>query len=389
MNNKNEPSKSELIQWLHDVEHETPKRFAGLLTELYFLRRLRKSGTYKNLSEGWAYIRDNKSDRRFWFKIFQDRLELSPAEEHFVSKLASLGHCFFSLAMTITNVGVRRLPDLELKVEEFLRAETGWTVTNTNRATKLQTQITEQLKNYLQQTADDRLNASIDGDLPFKRWAENLEIFELRALFLQRCLMNCRKTSPLDLDAVAITNDGKIAFVEFKRKYPSKGTSKPHSGKVDLAHLMEAAVKIGKELRNKDPQDKEEAKNLFNELCTEHRYKWLPQPSYGLDVAHFETLRLCSEAGFNFDYYVWNSADEPRKGAEELSEIVADLDGVLEDDLTEKKKISWWHRTLQPTDATGLTHTWGKDSGSYDHGCRVQITFDAAKALTMQSMWNE
>lgn len=376
--NKNDPSKSELILWLHIIESSAPRRFAGLLTELYFSRQLKASDKYKDVADGWAYItRERGSSPRFWFKIFPNQPKLSSAEEHFVSSLASLGHRFFSLSLTVSAIGMQRLPDLELKVKEFTSASNGGNLTYTRGAANAQIKITKRLEEYLKGQVHSRLNGSVGGNLPFQRWLENLEVPELLALFSQRCFMNCRKPSPLDLDAVAVTYDGRVAFVEFKRKYPTIGASKPINAKNLPIEFMDIAYEIEKKLRSADPGNFHNAMKLFNVACNELDFKYVREQSFGLDMAHFETLQLCSETEIIYDYHIWNSANEMGKGAFKISDVINDLESTLTYELIKKKEITWWNRTLRPTDATGLTFTWGENSGAYDNRCRVQITFDA------------
>lgn len=376
---KDAPSQSDLIRWLHVVECAAPRRFAGLLTESYFSRRIRKSRKYKSVADGWAYIgKDRRSGPRFWFKIFEDHPKLSLAEEHFVSSLAALGHRFFSLSMTVTVIGVQRLPDLESTVGELYSTGAGWGVTTTQAASNVQTKIMKLLKAYLKTQVHGRLNASKSDELPFERWLEKFEIPELQALFSQRCFMNCRTPSPLDLDAVAETHDGRMAFVEFKRKYPTNGASKPISGEISPTRLTQVAYEIENELRSADPQDLKSATRAFNIACKKRGFKYVPKQSFGLDMAHFETLKLCSENEIIYEYYIWDSANDAGKGALKLPDVIADLESALTNELIEKKKITWWNRALHPTDATGLTFTWGEKSGAYNNKCRVQITFDAA-----------
>ncbi|WP_426166317.1 hypothetical protein [Pseudoduganella sp. R-34] len=376
---KDVPSQSDLIRWLHVVECAAPRRFAGLLTESYFSRQLRKSRKYKNVAEGWAYIgKDRRSGPRFWFKIFQDHPKLSLAEEHFVSSLAALGHRFFSLSMIATVIGAQRLPNLEPKVGEFSKTSTGWGVFSTQGAANVQIRITKLLTVYLKNQVHGRLNASINDELPFKPWLENFGIPELQTLFSQRCFMNCRNPSPLDLDAVAETHDGKLAFVEFKRKYPTNGASKPTNREISPTRLTEIAYEIENELRSVDPQNLKSATKAFNMACRKRGFTYVPRRSYGLDMAHFETLKLCSENQIIYEYYIWNSDSDASKGAFQLPDVIADLESALTNELIEKKTIIWWNRALHPINATGLTFTWGERSGAYNNRCRVQITFDAA-----------
>lgn len=373
-----QPSQSELIGWLHAVEQTTSRRFAGLITELYFSRYIRQSDRYSDVADGWAYIPDRSgSGRRFWFKIFLDHPEVSPVEQQFISCLALSGHRFFSLTADVTARGEKRLPEIKFQADELSVTDAGWGMAKTSGSRNAEAKINKLLTAYLVGTVHPKIAADIDKVLLFKRWVENCDVVELKILFLQRCFMNCRKPSPLDLDAVATTHDGRMAFIEFKRKYPTRGTSKFVGGPISPEQLASAASGIASDLRSANPRDMKNATRLFNAAAEKRGFKYVSARSFGLDMAHFETLKLCSDNGISYDYVVWNSEGEPYKGAFELSKIIADLENVLTDKMTEAREISWWMRSLKPTDACGLTFTWGDRSGSYDDRCRVQITFDA------------
>ena len=87
----------------------------------------------------------------------------------------------------------------------------------------------------------DRAEEVFDALLPRMREAER------RTLALSRLLINCfiapyTRSQPMDLDAVVLNDEGRLKFVEFKRKYPAGNMTfgvdvQPHAALIRWLHI--------------------------------------------------------------------------------------------------------------------------------------------------------
>ncbi len=373
--------KDQLIRWIHAVEAGKPKRMAGLITELYFSRALnssKKSGPY---IEGWLYVRINApSDIRDWFRVFLQPPVLSVAERELIQKLTPRDHRFYALEAIIGSAPIAgsadNAPTLSLRVSEW-DASNNKFVFNTESAANYESKIHKDLLAYLSQVKFQS-DACWDGEQPFAQWLSSCVSDELKQLFVQRCIMNGGLRHPLDLDAFTLADDGTLVFLELKRKDPAAGAKifKPTEGIPSI--LANNALEIENKLRPLAKR-KDEAKRLFEQECEARSLVRVSKKSFGLDMSHYNTVKLCQDNGITYRYIIWNCESERAKPPATSDEIINELENILSSDFIPKSKPTWWERNLSMSDVDGITYTFGHDSGSYNSGFRSQVTFDVFK----------
>ncbi len=371
-------TKESLIKWIHSVEAGKPLRMASIITELYFSRKLTESKFYSDVSEGWLFTKKQVADRSFrnWYRLTvgkdHNEYTFSPVENEFLKRVNTFGHQVFlvftdSIPPTESD---KRLPALKIRVFECIASQGKPSLEETEGAHKEETAINQNLRNYLDKT-------NVSSDVSFFKWLEAYDTSTLELLFLQRCMMNSLSDLvPVDLDGMGLTREGgELELIEFKRKYPAKGCSMPIKG----AHAPSDYCAFAENIRRETNKlDNKRLKENFNSICKMHGFVYKhKQPSYGLDLNHFETLLLCEQMGIKYKYVIWQSDDGKTK--RNTDEILAELKKTLSYNGIPIKKPVWRINKLTSSDVTGITYTTGSDSGSYSKDLRVQLTFDAQK----------
>lgn len=351
---------------------------ASIITELYFSRKLRESKFYSDVSEGWLFTKKQVADRslRNWYRLTagkdHNEYTFSPVEIEFLKRVKTFEHqVFYVFADSVPAAeNDKRLPALKTQVFECVASPGKPSLEETEGAQKEETAINQSLRSYLNIT-------NVSSDVSFFKWLEAYDIRTLELLFLQRCMMNSLSNLvPVDLDGMGLTRaGGELELIEFKRKYPAKGCSMPIEGTQPPSDYCAFAEKIRRETNK---PDNKRTKDKFKNICKIHGFEYKnKQPSYGLDLNHFETLLLCEQMGIKYKYVIWQSGGEKTK--RNTNEIFTELKETLSHDGIPKTSPVWRTKELTSSDVTGITYTFGDDSGSYSKDLRVQLTFDALK----------
>lgn len=372
-------AQDDVIRWLHSVEYGKPVRMAGLITELYFSKKLQSaqsSGKFSCVAEGWFYTTPLPTDTsvRYWYRLAELDSELSEVEQAFFERLHPIGHRIFFLRWDIhlEKIGEQVRPEISMAVNEWVAKDDHQ---NTTACSSLQEQFNAELNAYLSGVSFD-LSHGWNANTPFSKWLKEVENRSLVSMFIQRCLMNSSVAlKPLDLDAMALVGDsGKLVFLEFKRKYPTKGGSRPITQQDRPADYLTFAQEM---LRAISVSREEDLKSSFNIECRKRNFEYINTPSFGLDMHHFETTMLCKKTGIEYRYVIWNAGRTEVKQPRSLPNTLSELQKILTENVRPVENPKWWVKTLSPSDVTGLTFTFGDDSGSYSKGIRLQVIFDA------------
>tara|TARA_R110000868_G_scaffold155362_1_gene381791 strand:- start:3916 stop:5064 length:1149 start_codon:yes stop_codon:yes gene_type:complete len=353
--------KEMLMDWIHRVEtpiknekYSLDKRLTGLVTELFFEHHLpipNATSSPVTLSFGWAYGYTNFSrTQRRWFKISEGNQNSKVVGCELVRQLLSQTYSdqpdrFFllqpevdlstPLPSIIWNVGeITLAPDHRLK---------HW---RTEDAVRLEDELRDRTNTEL------RLRRELQPIGTISSWLSHRSLHDLQRLFSTRCLMNFSGLYLTDIDAVAVTDDDGLEFMEFKRKDPADGL------KYTPASIEDASAKILEYMaRIESPESR--GKNLLHELQHDERWKRHSISSFGLDGSHVRTLRLCISAGIRYRYIIWHSS-------------VKELTCLLSPDFRPLADIDLQTRYMTGNCFTGLSFTKGNDSGKYNKNTRFQ-----------------
>ncbi len=376
-------SPNDVVRWIHAVEYNKPVRMAGLITELYFAKQLERAKLkekYSSIAQGWLYTTHcSASDTiRHWCRITDENRNLSAVEQMFFDRLHPIGHKFFSIhwQIQLKKQGGAERPEISIEVDEWISKQVS---TKTDASFDKAMQINELLRVYLSGVsfiATHRWGKS----LPFAEWFESIDLQALTQMFVIRCVMNAlEKQAPIDLDAMALTcGSEELVFIEFKRKYPTKGRSQPTRSQyhpADYSAFAEGVMQAIKASNAKTPMSK------FNASCAARGFEYVRQPSFGLDMHHFETIMLCEKAGVKYRYVIWNAGSSVDKEPRTLGYTLKALRALLTPAITPVETPVWWVPCLTPSDVAGLTFTSGEDSGSYSDEIRLQVTFDVSSHM--------
>lgn len=221
---------------------EGKKRIDAFVFELMFKHRLKTIVSDiegLTLSFGWHIGYNKDGDPAYWFRLMDDEGDWNRCDDEMTRRLRS---CRVGANRIQTNIfRVRYVhEEKELSASEYANVTWGdWEglgvvlerlpLRGTSRAPKpMQNQ--------------DPASA----ELALKWLGKPILRHELPALSLQRRFMNCYLGSLLgrdgtDLDMMALTPEGQLRYVEFKRKYPATGKQKffgldkwPHRNTIDI-----------------------------------------------------------------------------------------------------------------------------------------------------------
>lgn len=365
-----------LVRWLHIVEENKTKRIGGLVFELcfteYLTSRLMPSLNFRQISHGWFYttIAEDKNDIRFWFRL---GTELSETDELFIRKLSGLGHRFFSitydLLATGTNVIEQKRPALSCHVAEIVSSRGSMNIQETAASENMAGQINRRINRAIGAKQAQRFHRPIL--LPFLEWFQNQSVQVLKNLFVTRVLMNFGLAAPVDTDAIALSKNGRLVLVEFKRKNPAKVAMRM-GGKVPAERYAQLAIEIDS-LISHHHLDSESAKSLFDEELKKKGLVWSGPGCFGLDLSHYETVKLCQTAGMDYVYLIWDwTAEKESKNVDPVEDLNNVLDSALAPRTWPLLKIG----SLLPDSISGLTRTVGDDSGSFNRKLRVQVVIN-------------
>jgi hypothetical protein len=220
-------------------------------------------------------------------------------------------------------------------------------------------------------------------------WLESCPVIDVFTLLTERILMNKGLFGCTDIDAIEYNPDSskKIIFHEFKRKYPFKDNA-----------FSKESIDI-QEVENYDFRTK--LQNNLNELLVNENILTKQKKTYtlamdkgvayakideylnsieystddiqngerkeyfGIDGSHCETIELCLSMGFRFTHTIWDS-----KKTESPYELLNTI-------LNPTELVHLYSKSIHIQDLTKITRTVGPDSGSFNHGVRIQFTIDA------------
>jgi len=363
--------KVELIQGILDLERGTKKRVPGLLFEICFMSRLFSQFDSRHHlhshESGWLYVQSGSGDgARHWFKVCTGQAVISRTARIFIGQLPH-GHRYFSIQITHLQLpGQFDGGGLTIKVTEFFPAD--GTFRETKEALQYQTDIVAAVGRNLKARGRRAV-----GLPEYVDWFAGLSVDELELLFVNRCLMNFGLNRPGDIDALALDEHMQPVLIEFKRKNPAKGRRTFGGHRVVGAQdLVGAAFEIAGCLVVAKSAD--EGTEIYERECKARHLDWRRRDCFGLDLIHYRTLQLCYECGVRYHYFIWDWTKE-RAGRKKWTAI-DDLENVLTPGLLRKRDTHVVLLDLKPEHVSGLTRTFGDDSGSYTDGVRVQLTFD-------------
>lgn len=388
--------RDDVIRWIHSVEYGKPVRMAGLVTELYFSKKLHDAhskGQFSCIAEGWFYVTHFEHGKalRHWCRVTDpDSFTLSRVELAFIESLSPLGHRFFFLQWDIhVEEGRAKFkPEITITAKEWLTDNGIATCVKSPESHILETRINRELRTYIS-TISFGLKEGWNVDLPFLDWFRSVDDNALMELFVQRCLMNSSiKLKPLDLDAMALDGvTGALVFLEFKRKYPTRGGRRPKVEMDRPLNYFSFMTEMQQVLRSSNIRIKKDMISRFDSECDKRNFSYRGIPSFGLDLHHFETMIFCERRGIEYRYVIWNARAKDRepsskklseqdRALEQLNVVLSELEDLLSPTLVPHVDPKWWVRTLDSTDVKGLTFTFGDDSGSYSKEIRLQVIFD-------------
>ncbi|SDA75498.1 MULTISPECIES: hypothetical protein [unclassified Janthinobacterium] len=363
--------KHELIQGILDLERKTKKRVPGLLFEICFSTSLffQLESRHKLGSPefGWLYIKAASKDQtRHWFKVYKSRPVLSATAQKFIDSLPA-EHRYFSIQIIDVRLpGQLEAGALSVDIMEF--SPGGRIPEKTELARKYETEIVAAIRRGLGPRGSRAFALQEYAD-----WFGDMSVDELELLFVTRCLMNFGLPSPGDVDIIAVTEAGNPVVVEFKRKNPALGRLTHLGGQTACPHdLVTDAFEIAECLLS--ARSSEEAQEIFSRERSARNLEWSRKSCFGLDLVHYRTLQLCDECGVGFNYFIWDWTRE--RGGQKQWAAIDDLANVLSPSLSRKRDTHVVLLDLKPDNVSGLTWTFGSDSGSYTDSVRVQLTFD-------------
>lgn len=350
--------KESLINWLHRVEapinkqkHSLDKRLKGIVTELFFEKYLPGSTGVSwpgMLSFGWAYgYSDRSRTRRRWFKISEGHrdgkvvgckllrqiLSASPSDEFFLLQpVVSLSDALPSITWNVGEITLTK--GLSLRYDR------------TTTAQVLESQLDDRTTNALKERAQLPVIETISP------WLTHENHQELERLLCTRCLMNFGGFFLTDIDAVGITDEGGLEFLEFKRKYPAGGL------KYTRASTVGGPTSIDQYLAMVESSELKGA-GLRAELRNGERWKPHFISSFGLDTSHVRTVQLCLRADIKYQYIIWNSH-------------VTELSDLLSFDFRPVADIRLETHYMTSGCFSAISFTEGKDSGTYSRNRRFQ-----------------
>ncbi|EJM74587.1 hypothetical protein PMI29_00553 [Pseudomonas sp. GM49] len=352
-----------LIDWIHRVEFKLDdgkwvekKRLPSLVTEIYFnkyLARQKELNLPEKLSFGWMYKNKSKySKDRIWFK-FSEGGANGEVSRQFVNMIRSANKEdeFFLVESEVSTL--RGVPDIRWKVTELTFKSNG----------ALGHHFSKKAEEY-QGEIKGGVEAALELRVPLKvgqkigNWLNSECLSDLKRLFSQRCLMNFSKLFLSDIDAVGLSEAGSIEVLEFKRKDPATGfryvanhrRNEPYG--IDLYISRVYAFKCM-------------GSSFKVEFGDSSRWIGRQDDCFGLDISHAKNVELCTRAGINYRYIVWNSdKSEPFE--------------LLTKCWSPKVPLDMFIMDVTSNSFDGLSLTNGDDSGSYTEETRYQVMIPVA-----------
>ena len=178
-----------------------------------------------------------------------------------------------------------------------------------------------------------------------------LDINTLQELRSSRALINglmrCGSFGQIrDIDAVCYSRLRGISIVEFKRKYPARGT-----------RVFQNQIKNASDIKICIARLTDKNKIVSSPIREEH--------SFGLDITHVDTFLLSQRFCIRYVYIIVNSRKD----------LPSDL---INKDFSAKKNYTIIYMNIAPYNFTGYVSTSGKKSGSFTTNTRHQLTLPAS-----------
>jgi hypothetical protein len=241
-----------------------------------------------------------------------------------------------------------------------------------NRAIK---RIDSRLLEHLER--QKRKRASLASfPITIRPWLDKFSKEELLQLLATRCVINLVTRFAVDRDAIDF-QDGRLCFIEFKRKYPTKSWWKHVPTCGFDKHLSAAKVLDRLYLNefNAAPDGRAEAsiaqkweEEIRSRLA--HRDQWLEGDGecFGLDLSHVASVKETISSGAIFTHVIW-AEDETK------------LEALLTPDLKPEKPVSLLRFDLTLASFIGVTITPWKKASSFAIRPRMQLVFMTAAGI--------
>lgn len=244
----------------------------------------------------------------------------------------------------------------------------------------------------------NRLNAlipkpSYSNEIGFcEPWLRSYSEMDVFTLLTERVLMNKGLFGCVDIDAIEYNPNSseKIIFHEFKRKYPFPdrafcNDSNAPLGDKDYDFRRKLEIELNELLLNKQILEspkkgnyllKSSQKDAYKEIdkhlnsigySIENKLNDVTKEYFGIDGSHCETIELCLSMGFCFNHTIWDSTK-----VESPYELLVSTSNPTD-------LVHLYSKTIYLQELTNITRTVGPDSGSFNHGVRLQFTIDADK----------
>lgn len=359
------------------------KRRNAYVSEFYFEKVILPNLVKGDMSLGWIRFYEYADPQKVcWIKIIPDFKSNSTAnaDKAFISSFKGIrSHRFFIL-------------DVEeqkgFKLYELSKNSTGqraWKSALKMANNSLRLVNTERMANAITEIQTDLKKSVVSGELGFSRkWLQKESTEDLFLLLCNRLLVNYGLYGPCDIDAVEISNSGKIIMHEFKRKYPFKRTAYHFipSQHANLEFRQSLGNKINEMLIGEgilEVSDKQKRLTLpkkaayrrIDEYITSKLFKAFdmtkyPSGYFGLDKSHCDTTDICFEENFEYLHTIW------------WSETGQDIDDLLKNSREAKESPNIYSGKISKNSLEGFTRTVGEDSGTFDHSTRIQYVFAPA-----------
>jgi len=380
--------KSELIEWIHTLDNE--KLLGGFITEAYFRRVLApKQLGLTGAAFGWftgSLSNDTEHQYRYWLKVAPPSYKPSLAETALIEKYSRLKkNKFFFLHPSRIPVP----PNTEKVPVGFEVSQWAFSI-NQNRVdirtgdaayTECRRLLAEAIAGMNNRLPDHlkRKNGARAGSgaspVRIDAWL-NQSFTEEEAFYLlaTRCAIDLICERAVDRDAINLDSHGKLQFIEFKRKYPTRnGWWQLVSSPSFYTHKREAyrldrlfADKFAKAETEYDQKriSSEWEEAVQKELRHSGRWQHVEGKCFGLDLSHVRLVVEAEKEGSGYVHVIWNE-EETR-----LAEL-------LEPDLTPKKPVTTNVIQLTRMMFKGVIMTPGKKSSSFYNRPRMQMVFPA------------
>ncbi|HJW55301.1 MAG TPA: hypothetical protein VJ577_08520 [Burkholderiaceae bacterium] len=380
--------KNNLIEWIHALDNE--KLLSGFITEAYFRRKIAPTQLgLTGAAFGWftgSLPNDDQYQYRYWLKVVPPSYEPSPTEIALIEKYCQTKkNKFFFLHPSLVAVA----PNTEKVPVAFEISQ--WDFSTKQNRVDVRTGDAANTKSYcLLKEAISGLDKKLSGHLERKDKASarsrlapvridgwlNHSFTEEEVFYLlaTRCAIDLICERAVDRDAINLDGQGKLQFIEFKRKYPSEnGWWQLVSSPSFYMHKREA-YRLDTLFRDKFDKaeaklDKEKISSQWEaairaELGQPRIWQHVEGKCFGLDLSHVRSVVEAQREGYGYVHVIWNERET------KLAEL-------LDPDLNPKKGVITSVIELTEKKFKGVTVTPGIKASSFCSRPRMQLVFPA------------